>query len=159
MPISAMEGDNVYKPSGRMEWYRGPTFIQALDGIEPEEVGEKPLRFVVQDMYDIDCERIMVGRVDCGTLRKGDELIFQPSGMKGRVEKIKVFPGEVGEARAGDSIGIVIDCEAERGNVGGHLENSPSPVDRFLGEVVLLEGTLRGETNLRFNVGRIGRNA
>ena len=36
IPVSATEGDNVYKRSERMEWYTGPTFIQALDAIEPE---------------------------------------------------------------------------------------------------------------------------
>ena len=144
--ISAIEGDNVYKPSSRMEWYQGPTLIQALDAIEPQRVSEKPLRFVVQDTYSIDSEEVAVGRVESGTLRKGDELIFQPSGVKGRVDKIKVFPGEVEEATLGDSIGIVMGCEAERGSVGGHPENPPTPVDRFLGEVVILEGRLiRGD--------------
>jgi len=143
IPISAMEGDNVYKPSGRMEWYQGPTVIQSLDGIEPDKVAEKPLRFIVQDVYRLDSEKVIVGRVESGTLRSGDKLIFQPSGMKGRVEKIKVFPGEVDEARSGDSMGIVTGCEAKRGDVGGHLENPPTPVDKFLVEVVLLEGTLK----------------
>jgi len=143
IPISAMEGDNVYKPSGRMEWYQGPTLIQSLDEIEPEEVSEKPLRFVVQDVYSIDSEKITVGRVESGILKKGDELIFQPSGVKGKVEKIKLPSGEVEEAEQGDSIGIVVGCEVNRGNVGGHPQNPPTPVDSFLGEVVLLEGTLK----------------
>ena len=155
VPISAMEGDNVYKPSGRMEWYQGPTVIQALDGIEPEMVSEKPIRFIVQDVYRLDSEKVIVGRVESGTLRSGDKLIFQPSGMKGRVEKIKVFPGEVDEARSGDSIGIVTGCKAKRGDVGGHLENPPTPVDRFLVEVVLLEGTLKRGDEFEMKCGAI----
>jgi len=143
IPISAIEGDNVYKPSGRMAWYQGPILIQALDAIEPEQVSEKALRFVVQDVYIIDSEKVTVGRVESGILRRGDELIFQPSGVTGKVEKIKVFPGEVAEARSGHSIGIVMGGEAKRGNIGGHPEDPPTPPDRFLGEVVLLEGTLK----------------
>jgi len=143
IPISALEGDNVYKPSGRMEWYQGPTLIQVLDEIELEEVSEKPLRFVVQDTYPVDSEKVTVGRVESGTLRKGDELLFQPSGVRTKAEKIKVSPGEVDEARLGDSIGIVLDSEVGRGNVGGHLKNAPTPTESFLGEVVLLEGRLR----------------
>ena len=142
IPVSAMEGDNVYKPSRRMEWYHGPTLIQALDRIVPEKIREKPLRFVVQDVYHLDFEKVTVGRVESGTLVKGDELIFQPSGMKGKVEKIKVFPSEVMKAEAADSVGIVVRSDVGRGEVGGRLENPPSPVDTFLGEVVLLEGTL-----------------
>jgi elongation factor 1-alpha len=34
-------------------------------------------------------------------------------------------------------------CGVKRGDVGGHLENPPTTVDTFLGEVVLLEGTLK----------------
>jgi translation elongation factor EF-1alpha len=143
MPISAMEGDYVYKPSARMEWYQGPTLIQALDDTEPEEVSEKPLRFVVQDTYPLDSEKVVVGRVESGILRKGDRLIFQPSGDEIRIEKIMIFPGETDEAISGDSIGIVMEKEIRRGNVGGHLDNPPTIVDSFLGEVVLLEGTLK----------------
>ena len=143
IPISAMEGDNVYSSSARMQWYGGPTVIQALDGIELEEMGERPLRFAVQGVYRLDSERVTVGRVESGTMRVGDELVFQPSGAEGRVEKIRVFPGEVDVALSGDSIGIVTDCQTERGSVGGHRQSPPTPVDSFLGEVVLLEGILK----------------
>ncbi|MFQ5997066.1 MAG: GTP-binding protein [Dehalococcoidales bacterium] len=146
IPISAMEGDNVYKPSPRMAWYQGPTLIQALDAIEPAKVVVKSLRFVVQDIYQVDSEKITVGRVESGSLKKGDELVFQPSGAKGRVTKIKVFPEEVAEAASGDSVGIVVECETKRGDVAGHATNQPTAVASFLGEVALLEGTLsRGE--------------
>ena len=143
IPISAMEGDSIYKPSERTEWYRGPTLIQALDDIEPEEVSEKPLRFIVQDVYQLDSEKVVVGRVESGILKKGDKLILQPSKVEGKVEKIEDFPNELEEAGLGDSIGIVIGCEVKRGDVGGHLESPPSQIDEFLGEVVLLEGTLK----------------
>ena len=83
VPVSAMEGDNVYKPSKRMEWYQGLTLIHTLDGIELEEISEKPLRFVVQDVYHVDSERVTVGRVESGSMVKGDRLVFQPSGVKG----------------------------------------------------------------------------
>ena len=153
IPISAMEGDNVYKASENMAWYLGPTLIQALDEIEPQAVSEKPLRFVVQDVYHLDSEKVMVGRVESGSLREGDELVFQPSNVKGKVEKIKVFPGELREASSGDSIGIVMGCEAKRGCFGGHPENAPIASRAFLGEVVLLEGALRRGDELEMKCG------
>ena len=143
VPISAVEGDNIYKPSERMEWYHGPTLVQALDETELETASEKPLRFVVQDVYHLDSEKVTVGRIECGTLRKGEELVFQPSSVRGKVRKIIDFPREVTDGRAGDSVGIVVGCETKRGDVGGHIENPPRFVDRFLGEVVLIEGTLK----------------
>lgn len=56
---------------------------------------------VIQDLYKVDSEKVTVGRVESGILRKGDELVFQPSGAAGRVEKIKVFPQEIEEQRPG----------------------------------------------------------
>ena len=142
IPVSAMEGDNVYKPSERMSWYQGPTLIQALDRTEPEEIGDKPLRFVVQDVYNVDSESITVGRVESGKLKKGDKLVFQPANVTGKVNRIKVFPGEVAEAVTGDSVGILVDAKLTRGDVAGLPENPPIGVTSFLGEVALLEGTL-----------------
>lgn len=146
IPISAMEGDNVYRASGKMPWYQGPTLIEMLDGLKLKEAEEKPLRFVVQDVYTVGSEKITVGRVESGRLKKGEELIFQPSDLKGRVDKIKLFPEEIGEAVTGDSIGILVDCEPVRGDVAGLPSSQPKTVTSFLGEVVLLEGTLgRGD--------------
>lgn len=143
IPVSALEGDNVCKKSPRMEWHRGPTLIEVLDEIEPEEISEKHLRFVVQDMYDVDSQRFVVGRVESGRLRRGDQLVFQPSGVNAKVEAIQAFPQEMDEAVTGDAIGVVVSAEVSRGNVGGHLDSPPTPTDSFLGEVVLLEGSLR----------------
>ncbi len=143
IPISALEGDNVYKGSERMGWYGGQTLIEALDGVEVETFGEKPLRFVVQDVYRIEGQDIVVGRVESGYLVRGDELIFQPSGIKGMVRSIKVYPGEVERAETGDCIGVIIDGRPLRGDVGGRPEDPPREVHRFKGEAVILEGDLK----------------
>jgi len=153
LPVSAMEGDNVYMPSPKTQWYQGPTLIQALDQISLGAGSEKPLRFTVQDTYQFDSEKLVVGRVESGVLKKGEELVFQPSGIKGKVEKIRVFPGEVKEARAGDSVGIMIGCEVSRGNVGGHQDAPTVSIEEFLGEVVVLEGALKRGDKLEMKCG------
>ena len=153
IPGSALEGDNIYKPSGRMEWYRGPTLIEALDSVElpPREV--KPLRFVVQDTYVVDSDKVTAGRVESGVLKKGDAVIFQPSGVKGKIERIVKSEGEMEEAGTGDSVGIVTGCEPERGDVCALMGNSPTPTREFLGEAVLLEKNLRKGDVLRLRCG------
>jgi small GTP-binding protein len=157
IPASAMEGDNIYKMSERMGWYHGPTLIEALDGVRLSKES-KPLRFVVQDIYSVDSDRVIVGRVEAGTMRKGDEVVFQPSGVKGRIEKIRLFQGEVDNAEAGDCIGIVSSCKPRRGDVCGLVESPPITVKEFLGEVVLLNSRLRkGEAvELRCGTRRVG---
>jgi len=152
IPASAMEGDNIYKPSPRMKWYEGPTLIQVLDRVEVSKE-LRPLRFVVQDTYAVDSERVVVGRIESGTLRRGDEVIFQPSGVRGKIKNIKVFGGELEWAEQGDSIGIVIDKEAKRGDVCGLAEAPPVPTTEFLGEAVLLENNLRKGDRLELKCG------
>ncbi len=152
IPASAMEGDNIYKASREMKWYSGPTLIEMLDGVEiSKEV--KALRFVVQDTYELDSERVVVGRVESGTLRRGDEVIFQPSDVRGEIRKIKVFQGELERAEQGDSIGIVLDREVRRGDVCGLVEAPPVPTEEFLGEAVLLENNLRKGDRLELRCG------
>lgn len=146
IPGSAREGDNIYKRSERMEWYHGPTLIEALDGAKLSKRA-KALRVVVQDTYLVDSDKVIVGRVESGVLHRGDEVIFHPSGVKGKIEEIKMFRGGTEKAEAGDSIGIIVNCEPKRGDVCGLVENPPVPVEEFLGEAVLLEERLRkGET-------------
>ena len=152
IPASAMEGDNIYKPSARMEWYEGPTLIQVLDKVEVSKE-LKPLRFAVQDTYAVDSDRVVVGRAESGTLSKGDSVVFQPSGVRGTIEKIRVFEGEIQEATQGDSIGVVIDKEVKRGDVCGLIESPPVAVKEFLGEAVLLERNLRTGDRLELRCG------
>ena len=157
VPASAMEGDNIYKPSTRMEWYDGPTLIQVLDRVEVSKE-LRPLRFVVQDTYSVDSERVVVGRVESGALRRGDQVIFQPSGVRGKIKDIKVFHGDLEKAEQGDSIGIVMDKEVKRGDVCGLLEAPPVSSPEFLGEAVLLEGSWRkgDRLDVRCGTARVG---
>jgi bifunctional enzyme CysN/CysC/sulfate adenylyltransferase subunit 1 len=152
VPASAMEGDNIYRPSERMKWYEGPTLIQVLDRVQVSKE-LRPLRFVVQDTYSVDSQRVVVGRVESGTLRRGDNVIFRPSGVKGKIKNIKVFKGELEKAEQGDSIGIVIDKEVNRGDVCGLVEAPPVPATEFLGEAVLLEKSLKKGDKLELRCG------
>ncbi len=154
IPISAMEGDNVYRKSDAMNWYEGPTLIEILDGVKISKE-EKPLRFVVQDTYRVDSEKILVGRVESGTLRKGDEVTFAPSGVTSRIERIRLFENELEVAKTGDSIGIIVsnDGEIKRGNVGGLLTRPPRSKEQFLGEVVLLDKSLKSGETLELRCG------
>ncbi|MGB3459328.1 MAG: GTP-binding protein [Halobacteriota archaeon] len=143
IPVSAMEGDNIYKYSEQMKWYDGPTLIEALDGVILKGK-EKPLRFAVQDIYKVEDEETIVGRVESGILRRADNVVFEPSGVKAKVEKINVFEGELAEAKAGDSVGIIINGGVvKRGDVLGLVEKPPKPTNAFLGEAVLLDKNLK----------------
>jgi small GTP-binding protein len=152
IPGSAMEGDNIYKHSLQMPWYEGPTLIESLDTVHVMERTGLP-RFVVQDTYTVDSKDVVVGRVESGTLRKGDRLVFQPSNVQSSVRAIRAFEGELPEADRGDSVGIVVEGKVARGDVGGVVESAPAPVTQFLGEAVILEKQLSQGDELELRCG------
>lgn len=146
IPISALEGDNVYKTSDKMPWYKGPTLIQALDDNIAVKAEESKLpRFVVQDVYDVEKERIVVGRVEAGVFHQGDDVIFSPSGLKTKITSIKVFGPEVVQATQGDSVGFVLQSDEgiERGAVCGLVSSQPTSTTRISGEMFLLADTIK----------------
>ena len=54
VPISGFEGDNMIERSSNLDWYKGPTLLDALDMIsEPKRPSDKPLRLPLQDVYKI----------------------------------------------------------------------------------------------------------
>lgn len=146
IPGSAMQGDNIYKKSENMSWYKGPTLIEALDSVKvSHEV--RPLRFAVQAVYAVKGEQLVIGRVESGRMAVGDKVIFQPSGARGNIKKIKRYEGEQMEAATGDCVGIVTDCKPQRGEVGGHAGQPPVATTEIVGEAVLLADMLKqGET-------------
>jgi len=116
VPISAIEGENVYRKSERMPWYNGDILIDSLDktisNVAPP-IGS-PLRIVVQDIYKsggdygAGKEKIIVGRVETGVVKVGEKLIFKPSGVLGKIKTIKII-NLTSNAKAGDSIGFTLD--------------------------------------------------
>src|SRR5437660_1079324 len=80
IPASAREGENVAQASAKMKWYGAESVLEALDSLGPQERDvDLPLRFCVQDVYRFDGRRIIAGRIETGTLRAGDQLVFSPA--------------------------------------------------------------------------------
>jgi bifunctional enzyme CysN/CysC len=135
VPASAKSGENVAHKSEALRWYHGPTVLEALDAVEPTaSLVDLPLRFCVQDVYRFDERRIIAGRIETGTLRVGDELIFSPANKSSKVQTIERWNTEKnGVAIAGDSIGITLTEQifVERGYVASHQTETPIETNRF----------------------------
>jgi len=145
IPISAYKGDNVVKKSENMPWYKGFTIVEALDEIfvVPPRPIDKPLRIPIQDVYSITgVGTVPVGRVETGILRKGDRVIFMPSGVVGEVKSIEMHHEEIPEAKPGDNIGFnvrgVSKDQIKRGDVAAHPESAPKPVKEFIAQIIVL---------------------
>lgn len=125
IPISAREGDGVSERGGRTPWYEGPTVLEALDGFEPARAPQDlALRLPVQAVYKFDDRRIVAGRIETGSLKIGEEIVFQPSGKTAVVKTIESWPmpaagKELTLLNAGAAAAITLDREifVERGEI------------------------------------------
>lgn len=136
VPIAAHQGENVVTSSDHMMWYKDGPLLQVFDKLDVRtELPSRPLRFPVQDVYRFDHRRRIVGRLEQGTLRKGDTLQFWPSDRLAKVLSIEKWnaPYDITKAEAGESIGIVIDQPVfvARGDIASHTEEPPTLTHLF----------------------------
>jgi bifunctional enzyme CysN/CysC len=128
IPISAYHGDNIASKSTKMNWWSGPTVLETLDEFSVAEAPkDQPLRFPIQDVYRFDERRILAGRVEAGSIKVGDKLIFAPGNKTSTVKSIERWNApETSSASAGESIGITLTEQifVERGAVAA-LETAP----------------------------------
>ena len=129
IPISARYGDGVVERTSAIDWYRGPTVIEALDRFAPARLPTaSPLRLPVQAVYRFDDRRIVAGRIQSGSIAVGDEIAVAPAGKRAVVRSIEAWPGKDGEphpAGAGQSVGITLDRELfiARGDLIAHADH------------------------------------
>jgi bifunctional enzyme CysN/CysC len=143
IPISARDGDGVAARTANIQWYRGPTVVEALDALEPAwPLEQLPLRLPVQAIYKFDDRRIVAGRIESGGLNAGDEIVIMPSGKIARIRTVESWPVTPLEARqtAGRSVGITLDRElfVERGDVIAHVGNAPRDTRRLRARIFWL---------------------
>ncbi len=115
IPMSALAGDNVVVRSEQMSWYQGPTLIELLESLSVyEDEHAAALRFPVQlvarhNGHEANDFRGYMGRIEAGTVSKGDKLIVQPGGHSATVKDIVTLDGSLDSASAGKSVTILLD--------------------------------------------------
>src|SRR5499427_5937153 len=160
IPISARHGDGVVERTAAIDWYRGPTVIEALDRFAPARpVTASPLRLSVQAVYRFDDRRIVAGRIQSGVVAVGDEIAVAPSDKRAVVRSIEAWPSksvEPHQAGAGQSVGITLDRELfiARGDLITHADN-PAPLGRRLTAQIfwLHDSPLTAGTSLTVRIG------
>ncbi len=135
VPIAAKHGDNIATRSAKMPWWNGPTVLETLDSFKvSESPQDQPLRFPIQDVYRFDQRRILAGRVESGSIRVGDRLIFAPGNKSSVVKTIERWNAPTTDsAHAGESIGITLNEQifVERGSIAALESSPPYELTRF----------------------------
>jgi sulfate adenylyltransferase large subunit/phosphoadenylyl-sulfate reductase (thioredoxin) len=148
IPISARHGDGVVERTAAIDWYQGPTVIEALDRFAPAQPATAlPLRMPVQAVYKFDDRRIVAGRIESGRIAVGDEIAVAPSGKRAVVRSIEAWPVNADAAPhaadAGQSVGITLDRELfiSRGDVIALAQSRASSGRRLKARIFWLHDT------------------
>eukprot|EP00755_Sulcionema_specki_P023102 Sspe_Gene.78060::Locus_48819_Transcript_1_1_Confidence_1.000_Length_1584::g.78060::m.78060/K03231/EEF1A; elongation factor 1-alpha len=109
VPLSSLLGENLVDSSPRMAWYCGPTLIESLELFETPYRADGPLRIPIQEAFKVTgAGVVVVGRVEQGQLRVGDEVVLAPGGGSGTVRSIEMHHEPLEGASSGDTIGFSI---------------------------------------------------
>jgi sulfate adenylyltransferase subunit 1 len=115
IPLSALAGDNVVTPGDKMPWHKGPTLIALLESLSVyDQSHDEPFRFPVQlvarhNGHAANDFRGYMGRIEAGSVRKGDRLTVQPGGRSATVKDILVLEGSLDSAAVGQSVTLLLE--------------------------------------------------
>ncbi len=142
LPLSALAGDNVVKPSENMPWFNGPSLIEHLETVPVGTRTEQTaFRFPVQRIMRPDLDfRGYAGQIASGTIRAGDSVTILPSGRSTRVKEIVTFDGHLSEAHAPQSVTLTLQDEIDivRGDLISSVRQPPVIARLFDATIVWL---------------------
>ena len=144
VPISALKGDNIVKPSQRMPWYKGAMLMHLLETIHIGDRNMVDFRFPVQRVNRPDLDfRGYSGTIASGTVRKGDPILVLPSRRTSVVKSIVTFDGELEEAFSPQAVTLTLNDEVDisRGDMLVKPDNVPRCQDRFDAMIVWMSET------------------
>lgn len=99
IPIAAKTGLHLVHNDNFISWYRGPSILEALDVLDIPNLLQAAVRFPVQDVYQMDGKRILVGRIESGEISQDMELHILPAGRV--LDGSPLCPAKLGLAQAG----------------------------------------------------------
>ncbi|MGB6054586.1 MAG: GTP-binding protein [Burkholderiaceae bacterium] len=134
IPLSALTGDNVVEAGAHMPWHDGPTLIALLEALPVDDAAAAaPLRFPVQlvarhNGHEADGFRGYMGRIETGSVRRGQQLAVLPGGHTATVKDIRTLEGSHAAADAGQAVTLLLeeDIDISRGDMLASIEQPPA---------------------------------
>jgi sulfate adenylyltransferase subunit 1 len=131
VPLSALAGDNVVTRSDRTPWYDGPTLLEHLETVRPDDRGcDVGLRVPVQYVLRDTDYRAYAGQIAAGEVRPGDEVVVLPAGTRSTVTEVGTPDGPVDEATVGQPVALTLadDLPISRGDLIAGADRVPELV-------------------------------
>ena len=140
IPVSALNGDNMLKPSAKMPWYRGPQLVPYLETVEvASDRINRPMRYPVQWVNRPNLDfRGFSGTVASGVVRTGDEVLVAASRKPAVISRIVTMDGDISTAIAGQAVTLVLDREVDisRGDMLTHPGETPEYSNQFQARMI-----------------------
>ena len=140
VPVSALRGDNILRPSENTPWYEGEALVPYLETIDvSEDRTREKFRFPVQWVNRPNLDfRGFSGTVSSGTIAVGDEVLIAASRKPAVVSRIVTMDGDLDHAIAGQAVTLVLDREVDisRGDVLSRPGETQDYSNQFQARVV-----------------------
>jgi bifunctional enzyme CysN/CysC len=136
IPISALKGDNITRPSANTPWYQGPVLLEHLESVEIDETrhAARPFAMSVQWVNRPNHEfRGFCGEIASGRVIPGTRVRILPSGRESQIARIVTKDGDLSEAIAGQSVTLTLadEIDCSRGDVIAEAASAPQVADQF----------------------------
>lgn len=150
-------GKNVVSKHAELDWYDGPTFLEALTRLKPPRRHiDLPLRLPIERVYpSVPGTLVVCGKIETGKLSVEDDIVIEPSHEFAHIRSIRMRDerGPAGraqwstmnEAKAGNivglgisKVGIVDPRHFLEGNVISHITDLPKISSEFEANICIV---------------------
>jgi bifunctional enzyme CysN/CysC len=136
IPLSALRGENLVARADSMPWYEGPTLLEHLEQVDPEDgsVADGPFRLPVQFVNRPDPHfRGYAGTLVSGSVAPGMEAIVLPSARRSTITQVFGPDGPLPRAVPGQAITLTLadELDISRGDVIAASGDPPQVADQF----------------------------
>jgi elongation factor 1-alpha len=148
LAASGLKGDNIFKKSTNMPWYKGPTVYEQFDLFEEaKKPTDLPLRMPIQDVYEITgIGTVPVGKIETGIMKIGQKIKILPGrsgrGIDGEVKTIEMHHEQYQEAPCGFNVGVNIrgvgKKDVARGDVICDAASPATIAEEFTAQIAVI---------------------
>ncbi|KAA6368044.1 MAG: putative Eukaryotic peptide chain release factor GTP-binding subunit, partial [Streblomastix strix] len=146
VPISGFTGDNLIEKTQneKASWYSGPPLLDILENLRPpERLVNAPALMSIQDKYKAMGSTVVLGKIECGTINEGDELLIQPGRRPVEVVSIECDGPKVEIAEPGDQVKVSLhgidDNDVRQGYCLCSRQRPIHTTDHFQAQFMIME--------------------
>jgi bifunctional enzyme CysN/CysC len=142
IPVSAINADNLVKPSSNTPWYTGRPLLGYLETVAVAPAVDAPFALPVQWVNRPDHTfRGYAGSVASGRVAPGQEIVVLPSGQRSRVTRVVGGAADLAVAEAGDAVTLTLadQLDVARGDVIADPAHAPDVAAQFAAHVLWLD--------------------